>query len=177
MDFYFGPDLLRHLQKHYESRLALAISKGFDQQSDRYFWLFSELQYRVSTLRRVLALLDVLPEFLCRQSEDQIFSTVIGQTTTWFSNENLGEMPRNEDGNCLYFQPSNPYWADYQAATDRFSAGYDYSRLAVFYIDLAEYLVMAVRLYFYVRESQFKPIDRGKYDELVGVRAVLAAPA
>ena len=125
----------------------------------------------------MLTLLDALPEFLCRQSEDQIFSSVIGHVTPWFSDENLGAMPRNEDGNCLYFQSSNPYWGDYQGAMDRFSSDYDYSRLAVFYVDLAEYLVMAVRLYFYVREHQFKPIDRGKYDELVGVRAVLAAPA
>ena len=39
------------------------------------------------------------------------------------------------------------------------------------------YLVMAVRLYFFIREQQFRPIDRGKYDELVGIQAVLQKPA
>ena len=53
----------------------------------------------------------------------------------------------------------------------------DYSRLSTFYIDLVEYLVMTVRLYFFIREKQFRPIDRGKYDELVGVRAALPTPA
>lgn len=177
MDFYLGIDLLQHLKKHYESRLSLAISKGFDQQTDRYHWLFNELQYRVTTLRRVLAILDVLPDFMCKQSEDQIFAMVIGHTTPWFSDENLGEKPRGADGSCLYFHESNPYWIDYQAAMDRFHMGYDFSHLSTFYIDLVELLVMAVRLYFYIREKQFKPIDRGKYDDLVGVRAVLPAPA
>lgn len=44
-------------------------------------------------------------------------------------------------------------------------------------VDLVEYLVMAVRLYFFIREQQFRPIDRGKYDELVGIQAVLQKPA
>lgn len=177
MDFYFGVDLLQHLKKHYEARLSLAISKGFDQQSDRYHWLFTELQYRVTILRRVMAVLNVLPDFLCRQSADQIFAMVIGHTTPWFSDENLGEKPRDGNGSCLYFHDSNPYWLDYQSALERFHLDYDYERLSTFYIDLVEYFVMAVRLYFYIREKQFKPIDRGKYDDLVGVRAVLPAPA
>ena len=54
---------------------------------------------------------------------------------------------------------------------------YDYTNLAAFYVDLVEYLVMAVRLYFFIREQQFRPIDRGKYDELVGIQAVLQKPA
>ena len=95
MAFYFGVDLLHHLKKHYEARLSLAISKGFDQQSDRYHWLFEELQYRVSTLRRVLGLLDVLPEFMCRQTKEQIFAMVFCHTTKWFSDENLGEKPHD----------------------------------------------------------------------------------
>ena len=60
---------------------------------------------------------------------------------------------------------------------ERFQLDYDFAQLSTFYIDLVEYFVMAVRLYFYIREKQFKPIDRGKYDDLVGVRAVLSAPA
>ena len=70
-----------------------------------------------------------------------------------------------------------PYWVDYQLAVDRFTPDYDYTNLAAFYVDLVEYLVMAVRLYFFIREQQFRPIDRGKYDELVGIQAVLQKPA
>ena len=37
--------------------------------------------------------------------------------------------------------------------------------------------LIPVRLYFFIREQQFRPIDRGKYDELVGIQAVLQKPA
>ena len=177
MDFYFGIDLLQRLRQYYESRLAQALSKGFDQPGAQYYWLFQELEHRVSTLRRLMAMLDVLPEFMCRQTEDQIFAMVVGHTTGWFSEATLGTLPRDGGDNSIYFQDGNPYWADLQAAMNRFSVGYDYSRLSTFYIDLVEYLVMAVRLYFSIREKQFRPIDRGKYDELVGMRAALPTPA
>ncbi|MFR9256239.1 MAG: hypothetical protein ACLVJ6_12470 [Merdibacter sp.] len=36
---------------------------------------------------------------------------------------------------------------------DRFTPDYDYTNLAAFYVDLVEYLVMAVRLYF-IREQR-----------------------
>ena len=41
MDFYFGVDLLHHLQRHYEQRLSLALSKSFNQTDSRYYWLFN----------------------------------------------------------------------------------------------------------------------------------------
>lgn len=177
MGFYFGIDLLQQLRQYYEGRLSLALAKGFDQQGAQYHWLFKELEYRVSTLRKLMAMISVLPEFMCRQTEDQIFAMVIGHTTTWFSNENLGEQPRDGEGNCLYYQDTNPYWADMREAMDRFTLNYDYTRLPTFYVDLVEYIVMTVRLYFFIREKQFRPIDRGKYDELVGVKAALPTPA
>lgn len=95
MDFYFGIDLLQQLRQYYEGRLSLALAKGFDQQDAKYHWLFKELECRVSTLRKLMSMISVLPEFMCRQTEEQIFAMVIGHTTTWFSNENLGgEQPR-----------------------------------------------------------------------------------
>lgn len=105
MDFYFGIDLLQQLRQYYEGRLSLALAKGFDQQDAKYHWLFKELECRVSTLRKLMSMISVLPEFMCRQTEEQIFAMVIGHTTTWFSNENLGgEQPRDAKGNCLYYQ-------------------------------------------------------------------------
>lgn len=44
MDFYFGIDLLQRLRQYYESRLAQALSKGFDQPGAQYYWLFQELE-------------------------------------------------------------------------------------------------------------------------------------
>ncbi len=110
MDFYFGIDLLQQLRQYYEGRLSLALAKGFDQQDAKYHWLFKELECRVSTLRKLMSMISVLPEFMCRQTEEQIFAMVIGHTTTWFSNENLGgEQPRDAKGNCIYYQDTNPY--------------------------------------------------------------------
>ena len=127
---------------------------------------------------KLMSMISVLPEFMCRQTEEQIFAMVIGHTTTWFSNENLGgEQPRDAKGNCLYYQDTNPYWVDMREAMDRFTLSYDYTHLSTFYADLVEYIVMTVRLYFFIREKQFRPIDRGKYDELVGVKAALPTPA
>ena len=180
MDFYFGIDLLQQLRQYYEGRLSLALAKGFDQQDAKYHWLFKELECRVSTLRKLMSMISVLPEFMCRQTEEQIFAMVIGHTTTWFSNENLGgEQPRDAKGNCLYYQDTNPYWVDMREAMDRFTLSYDYTHLSTFYADLVEYIVMTVRLYFFIREKQFRPIDRGKYDELVAypcVRRCLICP-
>lgn len=177
MEFYYGKALLNRLTQYYEQRLSLAITKQFDVEGAQYHWLYLELAHRVSTLRRVQELLSVLPEFMCRKSADEVFAMVIGHTTAWFSDAALGELPRDNAGNCTYYQDSNPYWVDYQAAMDQFSITYDYTRLATFYVDLTEYFVMAIRLYFYIREHQFKPIDRKQYTELVGVRASLPVTA
>ena len=94
---------------------------------------------------------------------------VVSSTSSWFSDDVLGDQPKDAAGNCSYYQESNPYWVDYQLAMDRFTPDYDYTNLAAFYVDLVEYL--------FIREQQFRPIDRGKYDELVGIQAVLEKPA
>ena len=61
MDFYFGIDLLQQLRQYYEGRLSLALAKGFDQQDAKYHWLFKELECRVSTLRKLMSMISVLP--------------------------------------------------------------------------------------------------------------------
>ena len=111
MDFYFGIDLLQRLRQYYESRLAQALSKGFDQPGAQYYWLFQELEYRASTLRRLMAMLDVLPEFMCKQTEDQIFAMVVGHTTGWFSEATLGTLPR-DGGSSVLFHPREAIPAD-----------------------------------------------------------------
>lgn len=50
MDFYFGVDLLHHLQKHYEQRLSLALSKSFNQTDSRYLSEEALRKYSFSTL-------------------------------------------------------------------------------------------------------------------------------
>ena len=130
MDFYFGVDLLHHLQRHYEQRLSLALSKSFNQTDSRYYWLFKELECRVTMLRKLLAMISALPGFMCRQTEEQVFAMVVSSTSSWFSDDVLGEQPKDAAGNCSYYQESNPYWVDYQLAMDRFTPDYDYTNLA-----------------------------------------------
>lgn len=60
MDFYFGVDLLHHLQKHYEPRLPLLFPSLSTRQISRYFWLFKELECRVTTLRKILVMISAL---------------------------------------------------------------------------------------------------------------------
>ena len=111
MDFYFGIDLLQQLRQYYEGRLSLALAKGFDQQDAKYHWLFKELECRVSTLRKLMSMISVLPEFMCRQTEEQVFAMVVSSTSSWFSDDVLGEQPKDAAGNCSYYQESNPYWS------------------------------------------------------------------
>ena len=111
MDFYFGVDLFNHLQRHYEQRLSLALSKSFNQADSRYYWLFKELECRVTTLRKLLVMTSALPGFMCRQTEEQVFAMVVNSTSSWFSEDVLGDLPKDAAGNCSYYQESNPYWA------------------------------------------------------------------
>ena len=89
MDFYFGVDLLHHLQRHYEQRLSLALSKSFNQTDSRYYWLFKELECRVTILRKLLVMISALPGFMCRQTEEQVFAMVVSSTSSWFSDDVL----------------------------------------------------------------------------------------
>ena len=78
MDFYFGGDLLHHLQRHYEQRLSLALSKSFNQTDSRYYWLFKELECRVTMLRKLLVMISALPGFMCRQTEEHVGESSVG---------------------------------------------------------------------------------------------------
>ena len=111
MDFYFGVDLLHHLQKHYEQRLSLALTKSFNQTDSRYYWLFKEIECRVTMLRKLLVMISALPGFMCRQTEEQVFAMVVSSTSSWFSDDVLGDQPKDAAGNCSYYQESNPYWS------------------------------------------------------------------
>lgn len=95
MDFYFGVDLLHHLQRHYEQRLSLALSKSFNQTDSRYYWLFKELECRVTMLRKLLVMISALPGFMCRQTEEQVFAMVVSSTSSWFSDDVLGDQPKD----------------------------------------------------------------------------------
>ena len=59
-------------------------------------------------------------------------------------------MDRGQDDVHPYFNDGNPYWLDFQEAVDNFSADYDLSNLPLFYVDLCEYVVRAIRLWWYI---------------------------
>lgn len=177
MVFYFGTDLLKKMQQYYEARFSLAIKSGFECESDRYHWLYVELELRVDALRRSLALIDALPAFMTNNDPEAVFSIVIHHITVWFSYKNIGEGPKDAEGRSVYFSNENPYCSDFMKVSDRFTVDYDYTKLGEFYLDITEYIVTALRLYFAIREAQFRPIDRGKYDDLVSISGTIARSA
>jgi hypothetical protein len=173
MDFYFGTDLLKKLQGYYEPRLALAIKNGFDDADNRYHWLFAELDLRVKALRRSLELIGAMPALIANSKPDDVFSVVVHHITAWFGADMIGDGPKDEDGKTIYFTDKNPHWSDFMKASDRFTVDYDYTKTGEFLLDITEYIVTALRLFFGIREAQFRPIDRGKYDSMVSALGVL----
>lgn len=60
---------------------------------------------------------------------------------------------------------------DFQEAVDNFSADYDLSNLPLFYVDLCEYVVRAIRLCLQIREGSFHAIDKGKFETIMHANA------
>ena len=48
---------------------------------------------------------------------------------------------------------------------------YDLSNLPLFYVDLCEYVVRAIRLYLQIREGSFHAIDKGKFETITHANA------
>ena len=49
MDLY-GIDLLHQIHSAYFTRYQLALERGYQQEGNRFFWLYDELHYRLKVL-------------------------------------------------------------------------------------------------------------------------------
>lgn len=173
MALYYGLDMLQYLQTHYEPRLALALERGFDDEKSKYHWLFSELETRVNTLRRSMAFLSVLPLFIKERTAEQALTLILSFGRDWFGEESLGRLARDVRGNCSYFSNGNPYWKAFMEISDEIGEKEEQSSQVELYVDLTEYMVRLLLLYFYVRDKQFKSIDRGGFESLANAAVVL----
>ena len=89
----------------------------------------------------------------------------------------IGEIPRDNQDRHPYFNDDNPYWIQMNEALDSMGPTYDTNLLPLLYIDLSEYIVRSVRLYYYIREHEIHAIDRGKFDQLMKRSGSLASSA
>lgn len=177
MMFLYGTELLDKLSVYYGNRLRTAKEHGFESPDAKYNWLYQELSFRVKMLRQVRAFIQVLPEFLTHCNEDTAIKYAVDFTSPWFSEKYIGELPSNADGSCPYFTDSNPYWAAISEVMDSIDTDTDFTVLPMFHLTLCEYVIRNLRLYFYLRERQFKPIDRNKFDSLMMLDANLRSSA
>ena len=60
----YGIDLLTQIQSAYQNRYQLALERGYQQEGNRFFWLYDELHYRLLVLREAILVLFALPHFL-----------------------------------------------------------------------------------------------------------------
>lgn len=174
---YFGPELLQEVRAYYAPRLQMAMERGFTETGSQYNWLYEELRYRVLTIDQVLRFIEVLPKFMVHATEEQIFQYVMGYATAFFKPEMIGEIPRDNQDQHPYFNDDNPYWIQMNEALDSMGPTYDMNLLPLLYIDLSEYIVRSVRLYYYIREHEIHAIDRGKFDQLMKRSGSLASSA
>lgn len=167
---YYGVELLTELQEYYLPRFRLAEERGYAVQNSKYYWLFGELQQRIRVLRQTLLFLESLPKFMQCEDEFKPLQYVVSYVGKLFTVESIGEIARSEQDIHPFFNDSNPYWEDLQEALNHFDQTYDMNNLPLLYVDLCEYVIRAIRLYFQIRERQFKAIDRGKFDAIMHLK-------
>jgi|GEM_PF-1204914 hypothetical protein len=164
---YLGTELISEIQKAYNERLQLAVERGYSDPGSKYYWLFEELSYRVKLLRQVNLFLNSLSLYMTSKDGDQPMYFVVSYTTDLFTEKRIGEAAFNREGKEQFFLESCTYWLEMQEVLDIMGHGYNYTNLPLYYVDLCEYAVRAVRLHLYIREREFHAIDRDKFDALM----------
>ena len=162
MLMYFSAALLEELWDYYLPRFRLAEERGFSAPNSKYIWLYEELRLRISALRQAQLFIEALPKFMEGADHDKPMQYAVSYTSTLFAPAQLGTPDVGP-----FFNDTNPYWLDFQEASDRFTPSYDLSNLPLCYIDLCEYIVRTVRLYLQIRETAIHAIDKGKFEELM----------
>lgn len=164
---YLGRELIHALHKAYSERFQLAVDRGFSNPDSKYYWLFEELSYRVRLLRQVDLFLNSLSQYMPSSDGEKPMYYVVSYTTDLFSQNRIGEAAFNREGKEQYIHESCTYWQEMQEVLDMMSGKYDFQNLPLYYVDLCEYAVRAVRLHLYIREKEFRAIDREKFDALM----------
>ena len=132
---------------------------------------------RLLTLDQTIRFIDALPKFMAVSSEEHIFQYVMNFATSLFKRDGIGEIQRNDLDQHPYFNDMNPYWVQMNETLDSMGVDYDTKLLPLLYIDLTEYVVRSVRLYFQIREKSISAVDRGKFDQLMKLSVIHASSA
>lgn len=174
---YYGQEFLQGLQTYYVQRLSLALEHGYSVEDNKYFWLYKELDLRVRAIRQTLLFLDALPKFMGTATGEESMGYALKYTGDYFTADRIGSENRPQGEPHPYFNDGNPYWLQFQEAHDNFGLDYDLTNAPMLYVDLAEYVVRGLRLYIQIRERKFCAIDRGKFDEMMKLKALLPITA
>ena len=172
----YGIDLLTQIQSAYQNRYQLALERGYQQEGNRFFWLYDELHYRLQVLREAILFLNALPPFLQTPDAEKPYKYVIDFFTRYFSQDGIGRSEKQGDDDP-YFGDSNQYWKDFMEAMDKFGDEQLLQNMPLFYVYSCEVVVRAIRLYFHIREGKCHAIDRQKFDALMHGRSSLPTSA
>lgn len=160
----YGSEFLQKLLKYYSDRLSAARHRGFDQPTTQYHWLYEELALRVETLDQTTLFMSLLPRYLQCSDTETTMDFATRYVEAWFTEKAVGEMPHDAKGQSVYFSQKNPYWVEVERAGDSVSAGIDEKDTQA---RIGEYVICCLRFFFYMREHQFRSIDRDKFDGLM----------
>ena len=164
---YCGTNCLDRIYDYYRGRYSQAKERGFNTEESKYFWLYKELRERLLIIRQAVRFLEALPKFMEGTSDEQTFQYATTYVNSLFKPELTGELRRDEAGVHPFFNPTNPYWVQMNEVLDGMEEEYDTSILPLFYVDLCEYVVRAVRLLLQIREMTIAAIDREKFDTVM----------
>lgn len=164
---YLSKDLLDEVRSTYAERFRLAHDRGYSDPSSKYYWLYEELGYRLRLLRQVNLFLNSLSMYMASRDGEQPMYFVVSYTTNLFTEKRIGEAAFNRKDKEMFFHESCTYWQEMQEVLNLMSHDYDFANLPMYYVDLCEYAVRAVRLHLYIRERAFHAIDREKFDTLM----------
>lgn len=165
----YGVDLLKQIYVAYMERYQKALQRGYDNEGERYYWLYCELHIRVQTLREAILYLDALPRFLDSSEDDKVLQFVFGYTSRLFSPENIGTSDQSEGEEHPFFHDGNPFWRELQEGMDIFNESEVLKNRPLFYVYACELVTRAIRLYLQIRETKFHAIDREKFNGLMQI--------
>ena len=163
----YGLEFLEKLQRYYGSRLREAQRRGLGDAAAPYHWLYRELEVRVELLAQVKLFLGLVRQYLLYSNVEQTLTFAVEYVVVWFDEKNIGRMPQSVQGGSVYFARENPYWLDIQAAGEKIGRRETGQNSALCAPCICEYVVCCLRLYFYIREKQFRSIDREHFTRLM----------
>lgn len=161
---YLGTEFLQSVHEYYVRRYQLAQERGYTAEDSQYYWLFEELRDRILVIRQAEKFLHALPNFMQQGNEEKSLQYVVSFVSSLCGELTNGAGEVKHDSSKNY--NDNLYWKHANEIWELMKSNYDMDNLPLLYVDLAEYLIRALRFHFYLREQVCR-IDAGKFDEIM----------